>query len=276
MTRLAGGGRDGAKSGSKLAQGLIPDWVDAIFLRSLIPAIRRLVAARVDPNWLTVMAFVLTVLGAVFIVVDRFMLAFASVVAGGILDFLDGKVAVLTGRVTRAGAVLDSTLDRYSDIVVYLALLIYYASRSHPATALAAVLALVGSMMTSYMMALGKSHGIDFRVGILRRQDRVTLISVGLLFTPAHGAIESALTGGAALVGVSLGSVPLMPLAAVVYLLAVLSNVTALQRVGLLLRTADVGPRDSERRDDVEPSLRTKQLAMLEHAIGAPDPGADE
>ena len=276
MPRTVSGDREGAKSGSDLAKGLIPDWLDAIFLRSLIPAIRRLVAARVDPNWLTVMAFVLTVLGAVFIVLDRPMLAFVSVVAGGILDFVDGKVAVFTGRVTRAGAVLDSALDRYSDVVIYLALLIYYASRSHPATALAAVLALVGSMMTSYMMVLGKSHGIDFRVGILRRQDRVTLISIGLLFTPVHGVIESALAAGANLVGVSIGSVPLMPLAAVVYLLAVLSNVTALQRMALLLKTADVGLGGSERQDDVEPSLRTKQLAMLEREIGAPNPGADE
>jgi len=276
MTRTVNGDLEGAKSGSDLAKGLIPDWLDAIFLRSLIPAIRRLVAARVNPNWLTVMAFVLTLLGAVFMVADRLVLAFMSIVIGGILDFVDGKVAVFTGRVTRAGAVLDSALDRYSDVAVYLALLIYFASRSHPTTALVAVLALVGSMMTSYMMALAKSHGIDFRVGILRRQDRVTLISIGHLFTPAHGVIESGLAACASLVGVSIGSVPLMPLAAVVYLLAVLSNVTAVQRMALLLKTADMGPDGSEGREDAEPSLRTKQLAMLERELGALNPEADE
>jgi CDP-diacylglycerol--glycerol-3-phosphate 3-phosphatidyltransferase len=186
-----GGGRSDERPVG-VARGLIPDWLDDRFTRSVTPVIRKLIIARVNPNAITVMAFALTACGGVLIAFGHLIGAFVLIVVGGVLDFCDGKVAALTGRVTRAGAVLDSSLDRYSDSVVYLALVVYFAVRSHPATALAAVLALIGSMMTSYMMALGKSHGINFRIGVLRRQDRVTLISFGLLFTPLHGLIESA------------------------------------------------------------------------------------
>jgi len=251
-----------------VSQGLIPDWLDAIFLRSLIPAIRRLVASRVNPNWLTVLAFVFTVVAAALIVADRMVLAFACVMIGGVLDFTDGKVAVLTSRETTSGAILDSTLDRYSDAVVYLALLIFFAERSHPVTAFAVVLALIGSMMTSYLMALAKSHGIDFRVGVLRRQDRVTLISIGLVFNPFHGLFEQWLQSGAGSFGLSVVAVPILPLAAVVYVLAALTNVTALQRLRLLLLLADRDRATHAGEPDAEISLREKQLALLQREVG--------
>jgi CDP-diacylglycerol--glycerol-3-phosphate 3-phosphatidyltransferase len=241
--------------------------LDAIFLRSLVPAIRRLVAARVNPNWLTVLAFSFTAAAASMIVADLLLSAFVLVVVGGILDFTDGKVAVLTGRETKSGAVLDSVLDRYSDAVVYVALAVYFAARSHPVTALAVLFALIGSMMTSYVMALGKSHGIDFRIGVLRRQDRVTLISIGLALTPLHGAIEQVLQSSADGLGFSLGPVPIMPLGAVVYVLAVLTNITALQRLHLLLVLADGRTVTSPGETDREKSLRDEQLALLEREI---------
>ncbi len=248
-----------------LASGLIPDWLDAIFLRTLVPAIRRLVIARVDPNWLTILAFGLSVAASVAILRDRLLPAFGCLVVGGILDFVDGKVAVLTGRVTKAGAVLDSTLDRYSDAAVYLALAVYFGQRAHTISAAASVVALVGSMMTSYLMALAKSHGIELRVGLLRRQDRVTLISVGLVFTPLHDAIARVVLAGADRVGIVVDTVPIMPLAAMVVVLAVFSNVTALQRLVLLLRVVDRGPPTS---GTAPKSLRQKQLEILEHEIG--------
>jgi CDP-diacylglycerol--glycerol-3-phosphate 3-phosphatidyltransferase len=168
--------------------------------------------------------------------------------------------------VTKSGAVLDSSLDRYSDSAVYLALLVYFGQRGHPITAVAAVVALVGSMMTSYLMALAKSHGVELRVGVLRRQDRVTLIGLGLALTPLHEPIAGIVMATAAHVGVTVASVPLMPLAAMVFLLAVFSNVTALQRLAVLLRVVDRGPGTPA--DGAAKSLRQKQLDILEQEIG--------
>jgi CDP-diacylglycerol--glycerol-3-phosphate 3-phosphatidyltransferase len=248
-----------------LASGLIPDWLDAVFLRTLLPAIRHLVSARVNPNWLTIFALGFSVVASAAILLDRPLLAFGCLVTGGILDFVDGKVAVLTGRVTKAGAVLDSSLDRYSDATVYLALLVYFGQRAHAITALAAVVALVGSMMTSYLMALAKSHGVELRVGLLRRQDRLTLVSIGLLLTPLHESIADIVTTWATRFGVTVTSVPLMPLAAMVFVLAVLCNVTALQRLALLLRVVDRRP--GKPTGHAAKSLRQRQLEILEHEI---------
>jgi len=125
--------------------------------------------------------------------------------------------------------------------------------------------------MTSYMMALGKSLGIVFRIGVLRRQDRVTLLSIGLLFTPLHDTIATALQTGAARLGVSIDTVPIMPLAAIVYLLAVLSNVTALQRLHLLFVRADSTGGATNGEHEPEMSLRDKQLSLLEREIGIRD-----
>ena len=202
------------------------------------------------------------------IVFDRLLLAFVCVVSGGILDFVDGKVAVLTGTVSRAGAVLDSCLDRYSDVVVYLALVVYFTARSFPLTAFAAVLAIVGSMMTSYVMALAKSNGVEFRIGVLRRQDRITLISIGLLLAPTHRLFVAALTAGIGQLGFSVGPLPLLPLATVVWALAALTNVTALQRFFVLLRIVD--PDVARPIGEREVSLREKQLAILEEEIASP------
>lgn len=264
---------EGKRSG--LARGLIPDWLDELFLRTLIPLIRRLVAARVNPSLLTLLAFLLTVVGALLILVDRLIGAAIAIIVGGVLDFIDGKVAELTGRVTRFGGILDSVLDRFSDIAVYLALVLYFAARSHLTTVFAVVLALVGSTLTSYLMALGKSYGYEFRTGILRRQDRVTLISGGLLFTFAHPSIEWLIIDSADRLGVALGPVPIMPLALVIYALAILSNVTALQRFLLLLRLSRSpassnpgGPAGHRLGED--DSLRSKQLKVLREKVDPP------
>lgn len=263
---MTGDARRAPERGAResIARGLIPDWLDERFTRSVVPVIRRLVIARVNPNAITVAAFLLTAAGAACIALGHFLAAFTLIVAGGILDFSDGKVAALTGRVSAFGGILDSTLDRYSDTAVYLGLTLYYAGRGFPLTALAAVLALAGSMMTSYLMALGKAHGFSFRVGVLRRQDRVTLVATGLLFGFAHATLARWLTAAVGAMGITLSAVPTLPLALVVWLLAALTNVTALQRLARLRRLARAGATGLA----AEESLRERQLRTLRAAIG--------
>ena len=272
MSDIEGGSAERRRGSKGFARGLIPDWLDELFLRSLVPVIRRFVAAGVNPNWLTVLAFLLTVVGALLIIADELIVAAIAIIVGGILDFTDGKVAALTGRITKFGAILDSTLDRFSDVAIYLALVLYFAARSHSVTAYAVVLALVGSTLTSYLMALGRSHGYEFRVGVLRRQDRVTLISAGLLFTFAHTPLEGLITRVADQFALTLQPLPIMPLALAVYVLAVLSNVTALQRFLQLLKLSRA-PRDAGpgghlvSTPEGEPTLRDRQLNVLRETI---------
>jgi CDP-diacylglycerol--glycerol-3-phosphate 3-phosphatidyltransferase len=233
--------------------GLISDDVDERFTRSVAPLIRRLVLWRVSPDAITVAAFVITLGCAGLIVAGHLVWACALLVLGGVLDFTDGKVAALTGRASIKGAILDSTLDRYSDAAVCLGLLVFFARNGHEATALAAAFALVGSAITSYLMALADSHGRVLRAGLLRRQDRVALLAAGLIFSPLHGLL-------AGWIGVGPETVPNLPLATVVWLLAVLTNVSAVQRLFALLRVADGAPADGTSDD----SLRVRQLRTLQ------------
>lgn len=257
-----GDGRSGDRARG-VARGLIPDWLDDRFTRSVTPVIRRLILARVNPNAITVTAFVLTASGGILIAVGHLIGAFLLIVVGGVLDFSDGKVAALTGRVTTFGGILDSTLDRYADAAVYLGLTIFFWNDGHGFTAVAAVLALVGSMTSSYLMALGKAYGYTFRTGILRRQDRVTLIASALALSAAHDPLSRWLTSGAATVGVGLDNVATLPLAPVVWVLAALTNVTALQRLLVLRRLAQ-----GEHQPTVAgETLRDRQLSTLRDSI---------
>jgi CDP-diacylglycerol--glycerol-3-phosphate 3-phosphatidyltransferase len=248
-----------------LGRGLIPDWLDARFTRSVAPVIRRLILARANPNAITVAALLLTALGGLCIAQARLVTAFLLIVAGGILDFCDGKVATLTGRVSVFGGILDSALDRYADAAVYLGLAVFFARDGHGLTGFAALLALVGSMTTSYLMALGQAHGFRFRSGLLRRQDRVTLIATGLALSPLHAHVASGLTVGAQSLGLVLPAVPVMPLALVVWVLAPLTNLTALQRLATLRRLTSGG---SAATPGGEESLRDRQIGALRSIIG--------
>jgi len=207
--------------------GLIPDWLDRIFHLSVTPIIALLSSGRVNPNWVTSAGFLLLVLAGYYLAMGRFYHAVGFVVLGGISDFVDGKVAARTNRMTQFGAIYDSVLDRYSDMVMFIALAIYFYSRAHFVSALIAIMALVGGFMTSYIKAIGKSHGFDFRVGFLRRQERMTIVSLALVFSFLDPYIRDWL-------GSDLKSREISPnlvVAAGVWFLAVFSNVTAVQRL---------------------------------------------
>ena len=218
--------------------GLIPDWLDRIFHRSVTPLIRFFSLKYVNPNWLTTLGFLQSVAAAVLIAKDELIWGGILVGTAGIFDYIDGKVAALTGKVTRFGAILDTVLDRYSDAALCLGIIVFYSRGGHRATAMVTVLALLGSLMTSYIKSVGTAQGFRFRVGALRRQERVTLIFAGLIFSFAHRGVEGMVIKLGTSLGWSIHSVPVMPLAAVVYFLAVFTNFTALQRFFALRKMA--------------------------------------
>lgn len=121
-----------------------------------------------------------------------------------IFDMLDGRVARLRGRETRFGAFLDSTMDRYSDMVLYMGLMILYARVDRTPHMILVWVAAFGSFMTSYARARAESLVPRCDVGFLERPERLVLLIVG--------AITNRMTMA-------------------LWIIAVLSNVTALQRV---------------------------------------------
>jgi len=153
----------------------------------------------------------------------------AIALAGAVFDMLDGRVARLRGRETKFGAYLDSTMDRYSDMLLYLGLLILYARLERTGLMVLVWVAAFGSFMTSYARARAESLIPRCPVGLMERPERVVLIIAGAL---------------------------LNRMVAVLWIIAVLSNVTAIQRVVYTYVELKRGwktvfmPRDQRRDDD--------------------------
>lgn len=221
--------------------GLIPDWLDKLFLKSVTPLIHFFSKAQVHPNWITACGFFQNVIAAVFIFFGHFIVAGLLVGTAGIFDFIDGKVASLSRKVTVFGAIFDSILDRYSDIVIYAAITLLAFRREVVSVAVAALLAMIGSLMTSYVKAVGESHGYHFRSGALRRQERVTIICVGLIFTFVHSGFEH-LFQASRFEGVVHQYFPFFPLSLFIYILAIFTNLTAVQRFYHLFKITRFSP----------------------------------
>ena len=126
------------------------------------------------------------------------------VLLASLFDMLDGRVARLRGRETKFGAFLDSTMDRYSDMLLYMGLLLLYARLDRTPHMVLVWVAAFGSFMTSYARARAESLIPACNVGLLERPERIVLIVLGALTNR---------------------------MVAVLWAIALLSNVTALQRV---------------------------------------------
>jgi CDP-diacylglycerol--glycerol-3-phosphate 3-phosphatidyltransferase len=163
----------------------------------------------VTPNQITVIGVALTFVAAVLAALGHLRWAGVVLIFAGTFDILDGALARSSNRSYPYGAFLDSTLDRYSEGAIYLGLVAYFASTDGPLQRwllLATVAALAGSFLVSYVRARAQSLGFTCESGLFARPERVVATVVGLIF------------GGPVLY-------------AVVFLLAILTNLTALQRI---------------------------------------------
>jgi CDP-diacylglycerol--glycerol-3-phosphate 3-phosphatidyltransferase len=172
--------------------------------RILDSIVRGLSFLRVNPNILTLMGLVINIFAAVLFAKGRFHSAALVVLFAGIFDMVDGEVARRTKRVTRFGAFFDSVIDRYSDMVLLLGLVVWYAKFDKIFYAGLAVIALIGSIMTSYTRARAESLIPQCKVGFLERPERIVLLIIG-------GLADR--------------------MAAVLWVMAILSNWTVSQRI---------------------------------------------
>ncbi len=163
-------------------------------LRIIDAMVRGLSRGRVNPNWLTVIGVSINVLSGLLFGLGHFFSAGLVLIVANLFDMLDGKVARMTGRVTRFGGFLDSSLDRLSDMVVFVGLMVFYARATDDPTSPAfghhstlnvflAGAALMGSVLVSYTSARAESLIPKCDVGFLRRPERVVLLIIGALST---------------------------------------------------------------------------------------------
>ncbi len=193
-------------------------WIKGVKLglrEAVQPLALFLARAGIQANWLTYTGFVLN-LGVAALVIEGWLsLAGVVFLLVNALDFLDGAVARAAGTAGRYGAFLDSVLDRYSEAVVFVGLLIWFARLGDTPALTATALALIGSFMVSYCRARAEGLGLDCEVGLLQRPERIVILGIGMI-------------------------APDYLLTPVLILLAVLTNLTAAQRmrhVGTLFET---------------------------------------
>ena len=157
------------------------------------PIARVLAKTGISPTALTWTGFLIALGGGALIALGYPFIAGVAVLVGAAFDMLDGALARLTNRVTRFGAVLDSTLDRLGEVAVLLGILVVYAQSGSVAGILLTGLALPGSLLVSYLRARAEAISLDCKVGLFTRTERVVIVSLGLLFSRVDYALIAAL-----------------------------------------------------------------------------------
>jgi len=155
-------------------------------MRIISSMVRALASAGVSPNVLTAIGVSINIGCGVLFGMGEFFWAGVVLIFANLFDMLDGNVARLTGNVTKFGGFLDSSLDRLSDMVSFLGIMIFYAGNTPQHSLLNVGLAgtgLIGSVMVSYTTAKSEASGVKANVGFLQRPERIVLLIIGALST---------------------------------------------------------------------------------------------
>jgi CDP-diacylglycerol--glycerol-3-phosphate 3-phosphatidyltransferase len=155
-------------------------------LRAIIAAC---VALRIHPNVLTLVGVLINIVAAWALAMNRFILAGVIMIVANIFDFIDGKVAQATGTSSEFGAFWDSTLDRFSDLALFLGLVYLYATLGRPDYVMITALTLVFSIMTSYARARAESLIEKCKVGFMERPERIVLLMIGAFTNRMAGVL---------------------------------------------------------------------------------------
>ena len=144
--------------------------------------VKALALSRIHPNVLTFIGLIINIGAAFLFAAGSFRWAGVVVIVAGLFDMVDGRVARETNRVTRFGGFFDSVIDRYSDLSLYMGLLVYYASINRFFYIVLTAIVMTGSVMVSYSRARAECTIPKCKVGFLERPERLVLVVIGALF----------------------------------------------------------------------------------------------
>ncbi|HHS13891.1 MAG TPA: CDP-alcohol phosphatidyltransferase family protein [bacterium] len=184
---------------------IIPDKLKAFYLSLLDPVVRLSTRWKLNPNTFTTLSFLLGLTAALLVSLGHIRWAGGVLLLSGMFDNLDGRLARYTGRVTKFGALYDSTLDRYQETVFFLGLFFFYIPRYPLIHTVGLAFGMIGSFMVSYIRARAESLGFHCHVGMVQRAERLILLGIGCILYEI-----------------------LVP---IVWIIAVLTNMTAVQRL---------------------------------------------
>ncbi len=160
---------------------ILPSSVKSWYLNLMRPVFDFFIELEINPNFFTTIGFVLSIISAYMFATGSLRMAGALVLLAGTFDIIDGRVARATNRVTKFGALYDSTLDRYSEVIVFFGLAYYFVSQGMLITSTAVFVALGGSIMVSYVRARAEGLGFECNVGLMQRPERIVYLGVSAL-----------------------------------------------------------------------------------------------
>ena len=215
---------------------LIPDSLQRGFMTLLAPLVRLLTRLGVSPNALTVAGVVVTTAGALAFFLQSHRAGGFLILLGGLCDANDGSLARNSGKATRFGALLDSSVDRYAEFVMLFGIGGYFLMVSDYVSAAATFLALCGSFMVSYTRARAESLGLAAKVGVMQRPERIVFLGAGALIHPTALIIA-------------------------IWMVAVFANFTALQRLRFAFKQDSIPPQTNGRAPGLKSATFTKSGA---------------
>ncbi len=186
--------------------GILPDKVEKLFVRKMQFITNFVVKTGITPNVITLFSLLMGLLAGISLALHQMATGLVFVILMGIFDILDGQLATSANLTSQFGAVLDSTVDRYSEAFVYMGLGFYFYRLEQPWWILIVSLVLIGSFSTSYVRAKAESINYTCPSGLMQRSERIVALIIGILFQG-------------------------MVLKVLLLLMAILTNYTTLQRV---------------------------------------------
>jgi CDP-diacylglycerol---glycerol-3-phosphate 3-phosphatidyltransferase len=199
----------------------LPKLIKYWYIDLISPVIRFCIRHRVEPNLLTSIGFGITVASAVAFALDHVQLGGAILLLSGSFDILDGKVARATGLASKFGSFFDSTMDRFSDAIIYIGILQMYLKQGHTEMIWVVILSIIGALMVSYARSKAEALKIKCSVGLFQRPERIVYL------------------GFAGILGHAM-------LYYVVWALAIFSNLTVIQRMFHVYSVAHGVPLDGK------------------------------
>ncbi|BEG61486.1 CDP-alcohol phosphatidyltransferase family protein [Coprobacter fastidiosus] len=207
------------------------DWAQQIIYRIIDPVVHKLVKVGITPNIVTTTGLFFNIVSAVILIYggiygeknDFSYIGWAGgvILFAGLFDMLDGQVARIGKMSSSFGALYDSVLDRYSELIVFLGICSYMMAQGYVVGFIIAFIALVGSLMVSYVRARAEGLGIECKVGFMQRPERVVLTAIGALGCGVSSFFiheESVLN-------------PIYIFEAALLIIAIFSNITAFTRL---------------------------------------------
>ena len=196
------------------------DFLQKVIYYLINPLIKGMIKIGITPNFITTTGFILNLLAtglmiyaAIYDPSNTSIIGYAGgvIIFAGLFDMMDGRLARLGNMQSTFGALWDSTLDRYSELFTLFGILFYLLANQWVWSGIITFLAIIGSIMVSYVRARGEGLGIDVKVGFMQRPERVVVTAIGSIVCGVCNSLWAL-------------AVPMM-------LIALLANITAFWRI---------------------------------------------